>query len=186
MTDTSLQPPVWRLRADHYLNTDPQAFFVQRVADEQTGEQVEHRYPVPRLLQLADPKAANDGAGGILVSTDKAAKLINARMWIFLGPPTADMEPQNEAAQAITDVHSAKWLKPFEELSATGGHSGNFAKDLEVALAAVLSAAQGKATSIGTQEPDVVAVMQKKMEEMAEQIAKLTGTAPADGKARRA
>lgn len=175
--NTFAQPPIWRLRADHYLNV-PNTFFVQRVADEQTGEQIEHRYPVPRLLQLSDPKACNAGPETILVSTDKAAKLINARMWIFDGEPTPDMEPQNEAAEALSESLRHKWLKPFDELPAIGGTGVNFAAELQTALAAVLSAAQGQSTAVPTTSPDVIAVMQKQIEEMSATIAKLTGTAP--------
>jgi hypothetical protein len=166
------QPPIWRLRDHHYLNV-PNTFYIKREVDGETQEMIEHKYPVPRLLRLDDPKACNAGDGVVLVSTDSQAKMINARMWIFDGEPTPDMEPQNDAAEAISAQFRPRWLKPFEELHATGGGSGNFAKDLENALARVLdSAAAGKSTP--TSSEGILAEINAQMKQLMEQNAALS------------
>lgn len=174
MTDAAVKaPPIWKLRADHYLNV-PNTHFIQRTQDGETGEQVEHRYAVPRLLQLDDPMAQTPRKSGqILVSTDEAAKLHLPSIWVFAGEPTPDMEPQNAAAQAISDALQSKWLKPFEELKANGG-TGDFAKDLENALARVLDAASaGKSTSVGGVGKDMLAELQSQMQQLMNQNAEM-------------
>lgn len=104
--------PRWRLRNPHYLNTEPSAVWRHEETSQASGEKTEVNYQVPRYLDPGDPKQCNRD-GDLIVCHGKGEK----GDWSFIGPPTPEMEPMNDAAQAITDAEAPKWEHPIESLS---------------------------------------------------------------------
>jgi hypothetical protein len=73
---------------------------------------------VPILLNPADPADCNY-PGEIIVAHEGDSNL--RQDIIFEGSPTQEMEPLNDAAQAISDSMRERWLHPIETLPANGG-----------------------------------------------------------------
>jgi hypothetical protein len=75
------------------------------------------------LLDPRDPADFNH-PGEIIVAVDAGANGRNdPRDYIFDGKPTPEMEPLNEAAQAITDAARSKWDHPINSLPINGSMS---------------------------------------------------------------
>lgn len=105
---------IWRLRAPHYLNI-PGTKYIRQETDLQTGEAVYHTFDVPRLLDPEDKKrSANSEDGGCLVTNKAADKRLNKRLWLFVGSPTPDMEPEDEEAEAISASLRPQWTMPLD------------------------------------------------------------------------
>lgn len=84
----------------HYLKTDPPTEWEQVEVDQKTGKQGRHRYIVPMFLDPKDPGTHNyPELGSIIVSTK--ADPMYPRDIVFLGPPTAGMEPLDAEAEAL-------------------------------------------------------------------------------------
>lgn len=119
------EAPRWRLMSAHYLN-------VQELSDgtriewehketaRETGRTVRRLFPVPMLLNPQDP-ADHNYPGEIIVASEIEGTHRAPRDIVFRGEPTQEMEPLNEAAQAITDSLRDKWINPIETLPANGG-----------------------------------------------------------------
>lgn len=122
-----MECPRWRLLAPHYINvpTLPDGTRVEwehKETNRVSGRAVRKLYPVPMLLNPEDPNDQTPrGSGEIIVSQEAEGGFFNRNDLLFEGPPTRDMEPLNEAAEAITEQHKARWVHPIETLPANGG-----------------------------------------------------------------
>lgn len=117
--------PRWRLLAPHYINvpTLPDGTRVEwehKETNRESGRAVRKLYQVPMLLNPEDPSDCNY-PGEIIVSQHAEGAHFLRQDLLFIGPPTRDMEPLNEAAEAITEQHKARWIHPIETLPANGG-----------------------------------------------------------------
>ena len=117
--------PRWRLLAAHYLNvpTLPDGTRVEwehKETNALNGRAVRKLFTVPMLLNPEDPNDFNH-PGEIIVTQEAEGAHPLRQDLIFVGAPTRDMEPLNEAAQTITDQHRARWINPIESLPANGG-----------------------------------------------------------------
>lgn len=121
-----IEAPRWRLNSAHYLNVAqlPDGTKVEwehKETARETGRTVRKLFQVPMLLDPRDPADFNH-PGEIIVAADAGPDGRNdPRDYIFDGRPTPEMEPLNEAAQALTDAARAKWDHPIESLPANGG-----------------------------------------------------------------
>jgi len=100
----------WRLTAAHYLYTEPPTEYTHIEVSRETGRQYRQTMKVPRLLEPKDPGDHNY-PNDIIVCDGNNPQRFDI---IFLGEPTADMEPIDDEARAITKkfVDSGKWRKP--------------------------------------------------------------------------
>lgn len=117
--------PRWRLMAPHYLNVPvlPDGTRVEwehKETNALNGRAVRKLYSVPMLLNPEDPGDFNH-PGEIIVSQEVEGAHFVRNDYLFTGAPTRDMEPLNEAAEAITDQHRARWVHPIDTLPVNGG-----------------------------------------------------------------
>lgn len=118
--------PRWRLLQPHYLNVDhlpdgTKIEYEHKETNRESGRAVRKMFVVPVLL---DPRDASDHnyPGDIIV-----AQIIDGHSAplrqdiIFTGVPTPDMEPLNEAAEAISAEHRQRWEHPIDTLPINGG-----------------------------------------------------------------
>jgi len=110
----------WRLQTAHYLNVvapwGEQQKWVREETHQETGRLIRKEFLVPTLLSPDDPSCHNRN-GECTISRAEGAV---AGDWLYEGPPTADMEPLDAEAQAISDAERPKWLNPIETLPANG------------------------------------------------------------------
>lgn len=103
----------WRLTGAHYLNV-PGVEWEQRETDTDSGQQVRKVYPVPILLDPLNPgncqRRFNHPDGYVVCWEGKGDR----NDIIFVGPPTPEMEPLDEEAEAISKVESKKWVNKPE------------------------------------------------------------------------
>lgn len=114
----------WRLKSPHYLNVPGTEYELQET-DRATGKSVKKKFQVGLYLNPDDPTDHNYpgnpsiGQEGSIIVTDKFDKQF-PRDILFLGPPTPEMEPLDEAAEKLTAEWQKKWTKvPVESLPTT-------------------------------------------------------------------
>lgn len=123
-----MECPRWRLRTAHYLTVPvlPDGTRVEWEHKEQSresGRTVRKLFSVPMLLDPRDPADCNY-LGDIIVAQEvEGADHPHRQDIIFLGDPTPDMEPLNDAAEAISASHRHRWEHPIDTLPAQGGMS---------------------------------------------------------------
>jgi len=105
----------WRLTSAHYLNV-PGTEWEYKETDLNSGRQARRIFPVPMYLN-PDWQQDHNYPGEIIVKQGKG----EPRDIIFEGPPTPDMEPLDEEAEAISAKHRPSWIHPIETLDAQGG-----------------------------------------------------------------
>lgn len=119
------EAPRWRLTNPHYLKVfelpdGTRCEWEHKETARETGRTVRKLYPVPILLNPADPADCNY-PGEIIVAHAVEGVSSLQRDIIFADPPTPEMEPLNETAQAITDSMRHKWDHPIDSLPVNGG-----------------------------------------------------------------
>lgn len=159
----------WRLKSAHYLNVPgTDVTFIEVSQD--TGRQAKKTYPVPRYLNPNDASDWNYPQEGIIVVAQGKGM---PRDIIFEGPPTPDMEPMDEEAQAITDKWRDKWVHPIEGLE--GSYADQIWRSLEAQMqrgqAASVGVPQDKFDELKTQ----VEQLMKQNSQLIEQLAKPAG-----------
>ncbi len=156
----------WRLMTPHYLKVEGNEWEYQETS-QTTGKISRHRFPVPMLLDVKDPGDWNYPQDKMIVVCHKGKGL--PKDYVFEGPPTADMEPLDDEAQAITDKESVKWVHPIESLAAKGGFGPALLADLEKELTAAIrnaanvASAPAQATSV---TDEAFAALKKQVEEL--------------------
>lgn len=139
----------WRLTQPHYLNTVPPTKYRYEETDRDTGERNVQEYEVPRLLQNENPRDCRS-AEGCVVSDGKGALRGD---WVYHGPPTPDMEPLDDEAEAISKAESPKWKQPMgeEAFPSQGNFQGALLEGLEKQLTAAFAQAGARIqpTSVG-------------------------------------
>lgn len=124
----------WRLTQPHYLKTvDNQ--WEQKETNRTSGRQAIKRYDVPRLFDPKDPGDCNNGEDCVVCWEGKGTP----RDHIFFGPPTPDMEPLDEEAEAVSAEEGKNWVHPIEGLS--GDYSGTLLQTFEQQLAEAIQKA---------------------------------------------
>lgn len=135
-----MEAPRWRLTNPHYLRIRelPDGTRVEWEHSETartSGRAVRKLFAVPMFLDPKDP-ADHNYPGEIIVAHEADH---NAPMdYIFEGQPTNEMEPLNEAAQALTDEMRIRWEHPIDTLPVNGGmtsYEQEFMKNMMEAFA---------------------------------------------------
>ncbi len=128
----------WRLTQPHYLNTIPPTKWRYEETDRDTGERNVVEFDVCRLLDPNNPRDCRSQGDCVVVDKPEFATRGD---WTFVGEPTPDMEPLDEAAERITESFRHKWQAPMSEgaFPAQGGFGGallaQFEKQLTEAFA---------------------------------------------------
>ncbi len=112
----------WRLTQKHYLNVPGTEFEYRETTH--YGKQVRKNFPVPLYLDPENPGDCNYNADGesrgmgnqntpgeIIVAWADGAE--RPRDIIFVGDPTIDMVPLDDAAKEVSASMSAKWGRAF-------------------------------------------------------------------------
>lgn len=102
----------WRLTGKHYIHIEGTEWEYKET-DQATGQQGRKVFAVPRHLDPDNPRDCNY-PGECIVATKASAQY--PRDHIFSGPPTPDMEPLDEEAEAITEATRDSWVHPIESL----------------------------------------------------------------------
>lgn len=119
------EAPRWSLRNAHYLNVEQlldgtRIEWEHKETARESGRTVRKLFPVPMLLDPKEPADCNY-PGEVIVASRIDGVRNEPRDYIFFGEPTPEMEPLNEAAQAINDSLQGKWAHPIDTLPANGG-----------------------------------------------------------------
>jgi hypothetical protein len=148
--------PRWRLTAGHYLMVPGTEWEYREVNDK--GKQSRKIFEVPAYLHPDDPGDHNY-PGEIIVGQEPC----EPKDIIFFGPPTPDMAPLDEAAQAMSDKESVKWTHPIENVSVGRDDVGNALRD----IAAINASSKASGT-----------VPREEFDELKAQLAALLATQP--------
>ena len=143
-----LESPRWRLRNAHYLNVislgdGTKVEWEYKETSRQTGRQVRKLFPVPALLDPNDP-ADHNYPGDLIVAHEPNEDQVNTNRneIYFVGEPTPEMEPLNEAAEALSNSLRSKWEHPIESLAPTGNMTPAESAFMESMMKAFAGAAQ--------------------------------------------
>lgn len=149
----------WKLMNSHYLNI-PGIEWEYRETDRVTGKQARRVFPVPLLLDPADPTLQNrDGDVVVCDGTEP-----RPGDHIFVGEPTPEMEPLDDAARKITDSISHKWKHPIDTLPGTGGYSQSLIASFEKQIADALNNRPVQPASPASAiDPDAFAALQQQV-----------------------
>lgn len=168
----------WRLTASHYLNV-PGVKYTREETDRDTGEVAKFDYDVPMFLDIRNPPRRYNQDGNIFVTNVKP--IGPSRDVYFLGDPTPDMEPVDDEAREISG--KMRWQNPMgEEAFPTSGGSYGGSEGFGAAMIAQLEkaidklakkAASGEPTSGKGVDPEAFAELQKQVQALVEQNAKL-------------
>lgn len=141
-----MEAPRWRLINAHYLpvatlpdGTDVE--YQQSETNRESGRVNRKTFQVPMFLNPGD-SADQNYPGEIIVAHEVEGAHNERRDYIFTGEPTPEMEPLNEAAEAISDSLRAKWTHPIDSLAPNGQMS-----DAESAFMTKMMEAFGKVTA---------------------------------------
>lgn len=166
----------FRLRGKHYINVVfPQAEWEHKELDEVTKREKRKRYLVPTYLNPEEPGDCNY-PGEIIVSTKEERQY--ARDYVFSGPPTPDMEPLDEEAEALLKEASKAWAHPIESLSGTYGDTALQAFEAQIVAllakkgseaAAPVAASAVSKEDFEALQAQVVALMAQNAELLAQQ-----------------
>lgn len=105
----------WRLTAPHYLKV-PGTEYEYKETDQTTGRQGRKVFQVPLWLHPDDPGSQN--YPGEVIVTNKEDRAF-PRDYLFVGPPTPDMEPLDDEAEKLSDSMRERWTHPIESLPST-------------------------------------------------------------------
>lgn len=168
------QIPRWRLTAPHYLNAvvnGAATEWEQVEVDRDSGKQLRKRYKVPVYL---DPKNPGDFnyPGEIIVAHGAYNRDV-----VFEGPPTIDMEPLNDTAEALSKEAAKRGIHPIESLPSQGVSYGEqvlekFTRQLE-GLMAKNPLAKMDPVSTAQVSVEQFEEMQRQMAQLMEQNARL-------------
>jgi hypothetical protein len=126
----------WRLLEAHYLNV-PGTEWEYKESDRETGRQARRIYHVPLYLDPKDPADITDRENGWVVVSYRFDRA-HPRDIVFTGPPTPNMDPIDDEAEAISQGHIDRgdWKHPIEALNMT--YSQSVLSEFEQKLAAAL------------------------------------------------
>ena len=157
----------FRLTAKHYLNI-PGTEWIHEETSRETGKRLRKVFHVPTHLDPDEPSDCNypirvepKYRNEIIVATEESKEY--PADYIFSGDPTPDMEPLDEAAEAIVEKVRHKWIHPIETLPSQGLSPGE---------QAFVDAFAKQVTSL-TQGQNVSGVSVAKFEELQAQVAEL-------------
>lgn len=113
----------WKLATPHYLNVAGEEWeYIEN--DRKTGRPQRRKFPVPRMLDPADPTSwtsrwgtTDNEDGEIIVCHEGKGASSDIT---FFGDPTPDMVPMDDEAKALSKTFADKWNCKPETMSADG------------------------------------------------------------------
>ncbi len=154
------EAPRWSLRKAHYLKIAqlPDGTKVEwehKETNRDSGRTNRKIFAVPMYLNSEDASDCN--YPGECIVAHKVEGCHNLKQdYIFEGEPNQEMEPLNEAAQAITDSLRAKWIHPIDTIPVNGGMNSE-----EMAFMAKMMEAAGKVASATVPKADYDALAER-------------------------
>lgn len=134
-----------------------------------TQEEVRHRMPVPRFLHLDDPKTRRNSSGHVIVCYEGSKEAPTD--YIFVGPPTPDMEPLDDEAMELSKSELSRGQHPMDSLS-PNGYQGDILERFTKAIEAI-GGIQPQNQSIANVSAEDFAVLQEQVQALIEQNAQL-------------
>jgi hypothetical protein len=170
----------WKVTAKHYIHAEQYGQSTEWERQEingDTGRMFRKLYKVPMFIDPDDPQCINKHEGICVVArkgTEHPGDIV------FFGPPTPDMEPLDDGAQAETDSEKHKWINPIDSLAPEIGQE--FGKQLLEALNRQVDSANVKQTvSLKGASSDEVAQLKAMIEQQQKAIDQLlAGSKPAE------
>ena len=167
----------WLLRDAHYLSV-PGTEWEYKESDRETGQQARKIYEVPIYLNPKWEGDWNDRELGGIVVSDKYDPA-HRRDIVFTGPPTPDMEPLDDEAQAISQkyIDAGAWKHPIESMNMT--YSESRLSDFEREIAQIMAGQMMKKdvplpnVSLQGVDPKKFDELQRQVEALMSQNAKL-------------
>jgi len=162
-----MEAPRWSLRNAHYLNVEQlrdgtKIEWEHKEINTANGRMARKLFPVPMLLDPNEPSDQN--YPGEVIVTHRVEGAHNLRDdYVFSGEPTPEMEPLNEAAQAISDSLQDKWTHPIDTLPVNGGMTSDEMAFMERMMKTFAGASQAQNQSVPKEQYD----------ELKERLAKL-------------
>lgn len=174
------EAPRWSLNSAHYLNVEelPDGTRVEwehKETARETGRTVRKLFAVPMVLDPTSPPDCNY-PGQIIVTGRVDGATINPQDYVFNGVPTPEMEPLNEAAQALTDAARSKWDHPINSLPTNGGMSTQEQEFMKTMMADFAKTIGASLPSSNTAVPSAEVI------ELRERLAKLEAMIAAQAK----
>jgi len=156
----------WRLTNPHYLNVEtlPDGTAIEyehKETSRENGRTIRKTYKVPMLLTPTEPSDCNYPDEIIVANAHSAAY---PQDYVFDGKPTPEMEPLNDAAQAITDAARSKWDHPIDSLPANGGMNTQEQAFFESMMKAFATQATIPNTSVPKEDYDALKARLAKLE----------------------
>lgn len=142
--------------------------------DRDTGRPVRKMYDVGLFLNpddLGDVQFYGQNGDIIVCYEGRGA----SRDLVFIGPPTPDMEPLDDEAEAITAEESRNWVHPINDLPGNG-FSDNLIQDFLAKIAEVQAGAM-PTRSASSVSPEAFAALQEQVQALMEQNAALQAKA---------
>lgn len=164
----------WQLKQAHYLNV-PGTEWEYKEQNRETGRQARKVYHVPLFLNPDDPADHNYRQDEMIVVCHEGEGM--PKDLVFVGPPTPDMEPLDEEAEAITEAERPNWIHPIESLPGQGYGDAllaDFQKQLASAIAGAQAAAPANAVSVAGISAEAFAKLQEQVAALAKQNEDLT------------
>lgn len=155
----------WKLTAKHYLNVEGTKYRYEET-DKETGKRAEKEFLVPRFLDPEDRNDCNRNGELVVFLKGSEGKPVKDD-FIFVGPPTRDMEPLDEEAEKITEQFLASYKDPIGDLPEGMDYGAMVANQFERALEKLMS----KGATIPNQS--VAGVSREEFEALQKQLAEL-------------
>jgi hypothetical protein len=163
----------WKVTAKHYIYAEQYGQpteWERQETNQATGRLFRKSFKVPLYIDPDDRFCINQTEGFCVVArtgTEKPGDIV------FFGPPTPDMEPMDEAAQAETDAEKHKWINPIEGLEPMIGQE--FGKQLLEMFERQLDSASTRGASVSLKsasnsEIDSLKEMLAKQQKMIDQL----------------
>lgn len=133
----------WKVTAKHYVHAEQYGQpteYIREETNRDTGRTFRKALIVPMLIDPEDPGCINRFTGMCVVATKGAEQPGDI---VIFGPPTPDMEPLDDEAQALSDKERPKWKMPIDSLPSQIGEE--FASGLLRQLEAQLNSARAQA-----------------------------------------
>lgn len=165
----------WKLTDAHYLAVEGTEWEYKE-QNRETGRQARKVYEVPLHLDPKNPADHNYPRDEAIIVTNKFDAAYT-RDYVFRGPPTPDMEPLDDEAQAISDAERKNWIHPIEALNMT--YSESRLSEFERGIAELLAkgipkmASAPQTTSLSGIDPEAFEKLQQQVATLMERNAQL-------------
>lgn len=163
----------WRLMQPHYLNVPGTEWEYKETTS--TGKQGRKMFQVPTYLNPNDGSDHNYPGEIIVCYAGKG----HPKDIEFVGPPTPDMEPLDDEAQAINAELAPSWTHPIDALPGNG-YSQSILRDFERQMAAAETRPNVSTSGVSQEKFDE---LQAQVKALMEQNAALKQSAPATRRA---